>query len=266
MERNRRSLAVGVLVGVLILSGCQDPDDMATKMNIEVVGTRPHDRTAFTQGLEIAGDTLYESTGLPVASTVRASNLTTGGVLAVAPLPVPYFGEGITLAGGTLWQLTWKDQVAIARDPNTLAERGRVSYQGEGWGLCTRSDRLVMSDGTDQLTFRDPVTFAPTGSVRLTSHHTARLNELDCAADGSIYANDWPTDTILRIDPDSGHVLATVDAAGLLPANARVGTDVLNGIAQLPGTDRFLVTGKNWPTMFEVRFTAVTGAGGNERE
>ncbi len=224
-------------------------------MNIEVVGTRPHDRQAFTQGLEVDGDILYEGTGLAGASSVRASRLSTGEELARAELPAPYFGEGITLAGGTLWQLTWHDGVAIARDPATLAERGRARYDGEGWGLCARNGRLVMSDGSDRLTFRDPVTFAATGSVALTSRNNARLNELECAADGSVYANDWPTDTILRIDPESGRVVASIDTTGLLPPTARAGADALNGIAQLPGTDRFLITGKNWPTMFEVRFT-----------
>lgn len=255
MERNRRALAISVLVGLLILGGCGGVADQAPRMNIEVLGTRPHDTKAFTQGLEIDGDVLFEGTGLAGASGVRASRLTTGEELARTELPAPYFGEGITVAGATLWQLTWHDGVAIARDPATLAERGRVSYDGEGWGLCARNGRLVMSDGTDRLTFRDPVTFAPTGSIELTSRNGARLNELECAADGSVYANDWPTDTILRIDPDSGAVLATADAAGLLPATARAAADVLNGIAQLPGTDRFLITGKNWPTMFEVRFT-----------
>ncbi|WP_406269947.1 glutaminyl-peptide cyclotransferase [Nocardia sp. NBC_00881] len=255
MERNRRSLAIGALLGLLIVSGCGGTEDTTPTMNIEVMGTRPHDPKAFTQGLEIDGDILYEGTGLPGASSVRASHLSTGDEFARVQLSAPYFGEGIALAAGTLWQLTWQDHVAIARDPGTLTERGRASYDGEGWGLCTRTGRLVMSDGTDRLTFRDPVTFAPTGSVRLTSHHNARLNELECAADGSVYANDWPTDTIVRIDPESGRVLATIDAAGLLPPNARANADALNGIAQLPGTDRFLVTGKNWPTMFEVRFT-----------
>ncbi|WP_280477036.1 glutaminyl-peptide cyclotransferase [Nocardia asiatica] len=254
MERNRRSLAVGVLVGLLVVSGCGAAEDTTPRMNIEVVGTRPHDPKAFTQGLEVDGGVLYEGTGLAGASSVRASRLTTGEELARAELPAPYFGEGITVAGATLWQLTWHDGVAIARDPATLAERGRVSYEGEGWGLCARDGRLIMSDGTDRLTFRDPETFAATGSVELTSHNGARLNELECAADGSVYANDWPTDTILRVDPDSGAVLASADAAGLLPATARAGADALNGIAQLPGTDRFLITGKNWPTMFEVRF------------
>ncbi|WP_063053227.1 glutaminyl-peptide cyclotransferase [Nocardia arthritidis] len=254
MKRNRRALAIGVLVGLLVAAGCGPADETTPTMNIEVLGTRPHDPKAFTQGLEIDGDVLYEGTGLAGASSVRASRLTTGAELARTELAAPYFGEGITLAGATLWQLTWHDGVAIARDPATLAERGRVSYDGEGWGLCARAGRLVMSDGTDRLTFRDPVTFAPTGSIELTSHNGARLNELECAADGSVYANDWPTDTIVRIDPDSGAVLGTADAAGLLPAADRARADALNGIAQLPGTDRFLITGKNWPTMFEVRF------------
>jgi glutamine cyclotransferase len=254
MKRNRRALAIGVLVGLLVAGGCGPADESTPTMNIEVLGTRPHDPKAFTQGLEIDGDILYEGTGLTGASSVRASRLATGAELARTELPAPYFGEGITLAGTTLWQLTWHDGVAIARDPATLAERGRVSYDGEGWGLCAGAGRLIMSDGTDRLTFRDPETFAPTGSIELTSHNGARLNELECAADGSVYANDWPTDTILRIDPDSGGVLGTADAAGLLPATERAEADALNGIAQLPGTDRFLITGKNWPTMFEVRF------------
>jgi glutaminyl-peptide cyclotransferase len=254
MKRNRRALAMGVLVGLLVAAGCGPADESTPRMNIEVLGTRPHDPKAFTQGLEIHGDILYEGTGLAGASSVRASRLATGAELARTELPAPYFGEGITLAGTTLWQLTWHDGVAIARDPATLAERGRVNYDGEGWGLCAGAGRLIMSDGTDRLTFRDPETFAPTGSIELTSHNGARLNELECAADGSVYANDWPTDTILRIDPDSGAVLGTADAAGLLPATERAEADALNGIAQLPGTDRFLITGKNWPTMFEVRF------------
>ncbi|PXX66781.1 glutamine cyclotransferase [Nocardia tenerifensis] len=255
MKRNRRTLAIGVLVGLVVWGGCGAAEDASPAMNVEVVATQSHDPRAFTQGLEIDGDVLYEGTGLPGASSVRATNRHTGEELARVALPAPYFGEGLTRAGDTLWQLTWKDHTAFARDPRTLAEIGRATYEGEGWGLCTRAGRLVMSDGTDTLTFRDPVTFAPTGSTRLTSNNTARLNELDCAEDGSVYANDWPSDRILRIDPDSGRVLAVIDASGLLPRTAvGMGEDTLNGIAQIPGTDRFLLAGKNWPTTYEVRF------------
>ncbi|MFE9321185.1 glutaminyl-peptide cyclotransferase [Nocardia sp. NPDC052278] len=254
MERNRRSLAVVVLVSLLGITGCGGSDDDLPRLHIEVVGTRPHDPRAFTEGLEVDGTVLYEATGMPGASGVRATDLTTGDELTRVELPTPYFGEGVTKADATLWQLTWKDRVAIARDPATLAERARTSYEGEGWGLCTRAGKLVMSNGTDTLTFRDPLTFAAIGTVTLTTRNRAHLNELDCAADGSVYANSYPTDEILHIDPETGRVLAVIDASGLLPATVRAHTDVLNGIAQLPGTDRFLITGKYWPTIFEVRF------------
>ncbi|MFI9506097.1 glutaminyl-peptide cyclotransferase [Nocardia sp. NPDC052566] len=254
MERNRRSLAAIVLVSLLATGGCAAGDNATPRMKIEIVGTRPHDPSAFTQGLEIDGTWLYESTGLVGESTLRMTDLGTGAERARIEVPPPFFAEGATRAGDTLWQLTWQEHVAFARDPVTLAEKARAGFDGEGWGLCAQPGRLVMSDGSDTLTFRDPVTFAPTGSVRLTSRRQARLNELDCAADGSVYANSWPTDDILRIDPNTGDVLAVIDAAGLLPPQERLRTDALNGIAQLPGTDRFLITGKRWPTLFEVRF------------
>ncbi|MCM6773030.1 glutaminyl-peptide cyclotransferase [Nocardia sp. CDC159] len=258
MERKRRAWAAAGLILLAAVvsataSGCGESED-TPRWRVEVIATRPHDRTAFTEGLEIDGTTLYESTGLIGKSGLRATDLTTGEQRARTELPGQLFGEGITKAGDTIWQITWKDGLAIARDPRTFAERGRARYDGEGWGLCTRRDRIVMSDGSATLTFRDPLTFAATGSIRLTAHHDARLNELDCAADGSIYANAWPTDHILRIDPDSGAVLADIDASGLLTPAERANANELNGIAQLPGTDRFLITGKNWPTMFEVRF------------
>lgn len=238
---------------MLSATGCDSGSD-TPRYRVEVVGTRPHDRTAFTEGLEVDGPVLYESTGMEGASTVTATELDTGAPLARAALPGDYFGEGVTRAGATLWQLSWKNETAFARDPETLGERRRVHYEGEGWGLCTRGNRVVMSNGSDTLTFRDPETFEPTGTVRIDGHHAARLNELDCAEDGTVYANAWPTDHILRIDPDSGAVLADIDAGGLLRPTEQADADVLNGIAHLPGTDHFLITGKYWPTMFEVRF------------
>nr|WP_235947644.1 glutaminyl-peptide cyclotransferase [Nocardia terrae] len=236
------------------ISGCTSSDN-TPKMRVEVITTLPHDPGAFTEGLEIDGSVLYEGTGLSGHSAVRATDFATGAELARADLPAPLFGEGITRAGDLLWQLTYKDGIAIARDPATLTEIRRTHYDGEGWGLCTRGNRLVMSNGSASLTFRDPQTFAITGTVALTSHRDARLNELDCAPDGSVYANVWPTDTILRINPDTGAVLARIDASGLLSGHDRTpDTDVLNGIADIPGTDTFLLTGKKWPKSYEVRF------------
>ncbi|WP_369639562.1 glutaminyl-peptide cyclotransferase [Nocardia sp. JMUB6875] len=261
MERKRRApvaAATIMLSTALALSvtatACTSGDN-TPKLRVEVVATRPHDPGAFTEGLEADGSVLYEGTGLSGHSYVKATDLTTGAELARADLPEPLFGEGITRAGELLWQLTYKDGIAIARDPATLAEIRRAHYDGEGWGLCTRDNRVVMSNGSSTLTFRDPQTFAITGTVALTSKKDTKLNELDCAPDGSVYANAWPTDTILRINPDTGEVLARIDASGLLPRGARTpDTDVLNGIANLPGTDHFLLTGKKWPTSYEVRF------------
>lgn len=254
MKHTGRSWVGAALICLLAPGACANADNTPPRMAVEVVATHPHDPGAFTQGLEIAGDVLYEGTGMVGQSDVRSTDRRTGAELAHTELPLPFFGEGITLAGDTLWQLTWKEGVAFARDPRSLAERRRVQYQGEGWGLCHQDGRLVMSDGSATLTFRDPETFAVTGSVALTNRQDARLNELECTEDGSVYANAWPTDEILRIDPDTGRVLAVIDATGMLPPEQRAGTDVLNGIARIPGTDRFLITGKYWPAMFEVRF------------
>lgn len=254
----------------LSLSGCGedvvvDPGPPARELGVEIVATHPHDPEAFTQGFEIDGGELVEGTGRVGRSWVAARPVDLdGGQVTLAeyervrvPVEGDLFGEGITVVGDELWQLTWKDEVALVRDRDTLAEIRRVGYDGQGWGLCALPDRLVMSDGSAELTFRDPVGFDEIGRVTVDreGRKVQNLNELECAEDGSVYANVWQTDEIVRIDPETGHVEAHIDASPLreaLPDDA--GVDVLNGIAQVPGTDRFLVTGKYWPTVFEVRF------------
>lgn len=229
----------------------------APQLKVQVLATIPHDTSAFTEGFELDGGTLYESTGLEGQSEVRAGP--PGGTPTVrASLPASMFGEGVTVVGAKLWELTWKDGVAVERDKRTLAETRRVHYDGEGWGLCHQQDqrnRLVMSNGSDQLTFRDPDTFAATGTVRVHSgaETFSQLNELECAG-GAVYANVWQTDTILRIDPATGEVTAKIDASGLLTGTQKQSVDVLNGIAAVPGTDEFLITGKLWPSVFRVKF------------
>lgn len=260
-----RLLLPALIAGGALTAGCGgDPDAVSAPadatLDVRIVSTRPHDPSAFTQGLEVDGDRLLEGTGRSGRSKVTASDLATGALSASVDLPAPLFGEGLTVAGDTLWQLTWQDGVAVARDPDTLREVRRVSYQGEGWGLCFDGSSLVMSDGTDTLTFRDPVTFEPTGSVRVRDDGQVveEINELECTPDG-VYANIWKTDEIVRIDPASGTVTAVIDASPLRAALEDSGADtsgidVLNGIAAVPDTDRFLVTGKLWPTLFEVEF------------
>ena len=220
----------------------------------EVVAEIPHDTTAFTQGLEIADGALYEGTGRAGVSQLRELDPSTGAVRRAAPLPGALFGEGITVVGDRIWQLTWQDGVALEWDRASFTVLREVPVDGEGWGLCADGDRLVRSDGTDRLRFHDPATFAETGSVAVTldGAPVTELNELECV-DGLVWANVWRTDRIVGIDPADGRVTAVVDATGLLPPDRRAGADVLNGIAAL-GDGEFLLTGKLWPTTYRVRF------------
>jgi glutaminyl-peptide cyclotransferase len=226
-------------------------------LRVEVVETLPHDVDSFTQGLEISDGMLYEGTGLTGESFVSATELATGEERARAELPASVFGEGITLTDDSLWQLTWTDGIAYERDPETLRERRTVEYEGEGWGLCYQPgrERLVMSDGSGTLAFRDPDTFEQTGSVEVRSAGEVvdHLNELECV-DGKVYANIWQTDTIVRIDPETGAVTGEIDASGLLTESEAQAADVLNGIARAPEDGTFFVTGKLWPHLFRVRF------------
>ncbi|MBD8505820.1 glutaminyl-peptide cyclotransferase [Hoyosella sp. G463] len=235
------------------------PEDAT--LTVAVVERHPHGRDSFTQGLELSDGVLYESTGLVGSSWIEARTFPGGEVLARADLTDPFFGEGLTVTEEIAWQVTWQDGVAIARDPATLEERSRTTYEGEGWGLCSYDDdaergaHLVMSDGTSTLTVRDPATFdaRETIPVTLDGAPVELLNELECTPDG-VYANVWTTDMIVRIDPRTGAIEDVIDASGLLSRAERQGADVLNGIAAIPGTDRFLITGKLWPVMLEARF------------
>ncbi|WP_433274414.1 glutaminyl-peptide cyclotransferase [Actinosynnema sp. CS-041913] len=247
------------MASVLVLSAaCTSPPSGPEQpvKGVEVLGTIPHDTSAFTQGLELVDGVLYEGTGLAGQSTLRRLDPATGEVRQQVELPSPLFGEGVTVVGDRIWQITWQNGIAIQRDRGTLEEVKRVTYDGEGWGLCRDGGRLVMSDGTEELRFRDPETFAETGrvTVRRNGIPLVRINELECVG-GQVWANLWQLDEVVKIDPGTGDVLATVDLSSLRPADVPK-DNVLNGIAAVPGTDEFLVTGKNWPTIFRVRLNA----------
>jgi glutamine cyclotransferase len=232
--------------------------DAPERLKVKVLSTRPHDPEAFTQGLVLQGGTLYESTGLYGKSSLREVDPKTGAVKRKVAVPAEYFAEGLALVGDRLLQITWKEEKALVYDRAGFKPAGEFRYDGEGWGLCSDGTRLVMSDGSDRLTFRDPKTFAVLSilNVTLAGKPANQLNELECV-DGTIYANVWQTDDILRIDPRDGRVTAVVDASGLLTPEERGKTDVLNGIAWNPVTKTFLITGKLWPKMFEVQFVPV---------
>jgi putative peptide zinc metalloprotease protein len=224
-------------------------------LRAEVLSELPHDPSAFTQGLELVDGVLYEGTGLKGRSQLRELDPATGAERRAVPLPDQLFGEGVSVVGDRIWQLTWRDGVVLEWDRSTLTLRRLVAVNGEGWGLCHDGVRLIRSDGTDRLHFHDSVSFAEIGSVRvsLRGASVSRLNELECV-NGQVWANVWGTDELLRIDPASGLVTAVVNAAALLDPQRRIHPDaVLNGIAHW-GNDEYLLTGKLWPLSFHVRF------------
>lgn len=220
-----------------------------------VVRTYPHDRQAFTQGLVFVDGHLYESTGLEGSSSLRMEDLESGRILAFHDVPAQYFAEGLTNWGNTLIQLTWRSQIAFVYDRATFRLLRTFHYDGEGWGLTQDGRSLILSDGSAALRFFDPATFREVRRITVKDHGVpvTQLNELECIH-GEIYANVWHTDRIARISPATGQVLGWIDLSGLLPAYARTnGEAVLNGIAYDAAHDRLLVTGKLWPSIFEIK-------------
>lgn len=268
-----------------------------TLLRPEVLAEYPHDPAAFTQGLLWHEGLLYESIGRYEQSALRQVELESGAVVRDAETGqpreislrhLPVFAEGLALVDGRLLQLTWRQQIAFSFNLDFFTEGAAFTYatfpyEGEGWGLCYDGAALVMSNGSDRLALRDPQDFTlleelsvtldgaplaelawdgtqvlplvddvePEGQWRL-----ERLNELECVA-GLVYANVWLSEVILVIDGTSGEVRSLIDAAGLLAEEEREDADVLNGIAWLPDSGTFLLTGKLWPKLFEVTFVEV---------
>ena len=250
-------LTAGVWLSVPRIAGSigQNTATPPRELQVQVVGSYPHDPAAFTQGLVLEGGFLYESTGLEGRSSLRRVEVETGRVLDNVKLPDDIFAEGLAHVPGLLIQLTWTNEVAFVYDGQTFALRRRIPYNGEGWGLCNDGKLLVMSDGSDRLTFRRPDDFAIERSVTVTMNGSPvkNLNELECV-DGTVYANIWHRETIVRVDAASGRVIERIDASGLLSDRERNAADVLNGIAYDPSDRLFFVTGKLWPRLFKVRF------------
>jgi glutamine cyclotransferase len=220
----------------------------------KVVRSYPHDRQAFTQGLEFVDGVLYESTGLNGRSGIRKVNLTTGEVLKVQPLDAAYFGEGITVWKNRIVQLTWQSGLGFVYDRDTIQQQRTFRYSGEGWGLTHDGKRLFMSDGTETLRLLDPEKLAQVGSltVRDGGRPVSQLNELEFMK-GEILANVWQSERVAVISPSTGRVTSWIDLTGLLDPRERAGIDVLNGIAYDAKGDRLFVTGKLWPRVFEIQ-------------
>jgi glutamine cyclotransferase len=224
-----------------------------------VVARYPHDIAAFTEGLVYIDGQLYEGTGLEQQSELRLVDLATGNLLKSHALSDgAEFGEGIAVLGDKIYQLTWQSQIAHIYDRETFEEIGTFTYEGQGWGLTTDGTSLIMSNGTDQIIYRDPETFEVTRSVSVSDGEQSifDLNELEYI-DGAIWANVWRTNLVARVDAETGKVTGWLDLSALdaevTATNPEV--DVLNGIAWNPDTGNLLVTGKFWPTLFEIQLT-----------
>jgi glutamine cyclotransferase len=225
-----------------------------TVLTYKVVNTYPHDRGAFTQGLVFESGVLYEGTGLHGRSTLRRVELETGDVLQMRELPEQFFGEGVTIYGNEIIQLTWQSNVGFVYDKESFELIKEFNYPTEGWGITHDGERLIMSDGTSTIHFLDPETFEEIGLIEVRDNEgpVIRLNELEYIQ-GEIYANVWQTDRIARIAPQTGQVTGWIELKELLsPEDRSEPVDVLNGIAYDAANDRLFVTGKLWPRLFEI--------------
>ncbi len=252
-----------LLVGVVIVSLSYPllirPDEPDPEHAYTIVNTFPHDPEAFTQGLFFHNGRLYEGTGLRGQSSIRIVELATGEITKTHRLPPEYHGEGITIHGDTIIQVTWQSQVGFIYDKDSLEALDTFSISTEGWGLTHDGTSLILSDGTPTLRFLDPETFQETRTVEVHDgdEPVSLINELEYI-DGEIFANIWQTDMIARIDPLSGSVLGWLELSGLrdhIDEDASI--DVLNGIAYDDETGHLFVTGKLWPLLFEIELTPI---------
>ncbi len=246
--------ALAAAVGTML--GAQQKPARIPVFGYQIVKAYPHDRAAFTQGLQYVDGFLYEGTGQNGQSGLRKVKLDTGEVVQRQPLDPKYFGEGITVLGDQIFQLTWQSEVGFVYDKATFKQLKSFTYTGEGWGLTHDGARLIMSDGDARgaLRFIDPKTLKETGRVIVKDSGlpVRNLNELEYVK-GDVLANIWQTQRIARISLKTGAVTGWVDLSGLLDPREAAGADVLNGIAYDAAGDRLFVTGKYWPKLFEIK-------------
>ncbi len=221
-----------------------------------ILETLNHDSSYFTQGLELSGDVMFESSGLYGQSRVRKYLTGNDSALVESSLPEQYFAEGLTLLNDELFVLTWKEKTVFVYNTDDLTVKRKMNYEGEGWGLANNGTQLIMSNGSDTITFRDPSTFEIENEIRVSSqqHSVQRINELEYAK-GYIWANIWFSSLIIKINPITGNLAGVYDLADLVIEHASDdGRQVLNGIAYDVREDAFWVTGKLWPKRYLMKF------------
>jgi len=236
-----------------ILIGYYDSDKIPV-YGYKIIQVYPHDTEAFTQGLVFKDGFLYEGTGLFRNSSLRKIDLESGKVLKIKKIPDRFFGEGITIFGDRIIQLTWKGNIGFVYNKNTFNLTDRFNYPYEGWGICQDGKYLIVSDGTSTIRFLEPDNFREISRITVQENGTPinNINELEYVK-GEIYANIWQSEFIAKINPLNGSISGWIDLTGLLKMeNVEKKVDVLNGIAYDRENDRLFVTGKLWPFVFEI--------------
>lgn len=250
-----KRIAIAAFAVVIGAASCVVRTNAAVpEYTAEVVRSYPHDPRAFTEGLLYYNGFLYESTGRRGLSSIRQVDLETGKVVRQQDLDAQYFGEGIAIWKDELIELTWKNQIGFVYDLKTFTPRSTVHYAGEGWALTQDGSHLIMSDGTSDLRILDPGTFGEAGRIHVTcdGHDIRNINELEWVK-GEIYANVWLTKLIIRINPATGKVVGLIDLTDIAASTVKeTGDNVLNGIAYDAVADRLFVTGKLWPSLYQI--------------
>ncbi len=229
------------------------------KLKYKVLNRYPHDTTAFTQGLFYHKGHLYESTGQHGHSSMRKVEIKTGRVLQIISLPDITFGEGATISGQRIYQLTWHSGIALIYESDSLSPAGSIKYpeRFEGWGITSYKNNLYISDGSNRLRIIEPSGFSIRRYLKVTrsGNPLYYINELE-AVGNHIYANIWQSTEIVKINPQSGKVTASVDLKALVPSIHKGHPDnVLNGIAWNSAKGTFYITGKKWNTLYEIEIS-----------
>lgn len=245
---------VMVFAIIALAPNCRAQGTKAVGYKAKVTATFPHYEKAYTQGLFFYKGRLYESSGQYGQSFFHEVDLAKGSTLRSFNLAPKFFAEGAVVLNDKLYILTWMEMEVLVYDINTLRQVGKLFNRREGWGLTTDGRSLISTDGSSNIFFHDPATFADQSRIEVTLNGKplSQLNELEYI-NGEIWANVYGTDMIVIINPVTGIVRATVDCTGLLPLRLRKpDTDVLNGIAYDPENRHIYVTGKYWPRMFRI--------------
>ena len=237
-------------------SMASDPVEEAEERGFKVIRTIPLEKTSFTQGLEVVDGSIFQSSGLYGESRLSEIDLQSGNIIREMPINDSYFAEGITVLHQSIIMLTWMGEQAFRIDISNFSIVENFTFEGEGWGICFNGEFLVMSNGTSQISFRDPETFEINHTIQVTwdGQPVPNINELECVGK-EIFANIWLQDVIISIDSISGNVQYFVSPTSISSTQGTNSNEVLNGIAFDKSSGGFWITGKNWTHIYLIEIS-----------